>query len=127
MRSLNKAFLIGRLGKDARLTISQKSGMPVAMLSVATSRYLKNKNDDKFTEETTWHNVIAFGETAKKIGTAKKGATIWVEGRIQNRSYEKEDKTTGYTSEIIAENISEFAPASKPESSHRGMMAARSK
>ena len=113
MKCLNKAIIIGRLGKDPKLTMTKTTNMPVCMLSIATSRYTKEKGTDKFNEETTWHSVIAFGETAKKIATASKGAIIWVDGRISNRSYTKEDGSKGYTSEIIADQIAEISTTPK--------------
>ena len=104
-RSLNKAMLIGNLGKDPELRYTT-SGVAVATFSLATNEQWKDQ-DGNAQERTEWHNIVAWKKLAEICGEwLKKGKKVYVEGRIQNRSYD--DKNTGakrYITEIVAENI----------------------
>ncbi|MHB1664942.1 MAG: single-stranded DNA-binding protein [bacterium] len=104
MSSFNKAVVLGYLGKDSELKSTQ-NGNSVASFSVATSETFKNKEGVK-TEKTTWHNIQVWGKTAEALSQyLTKGTRVLVEGKISNRSYDKQDGTKGYISEIIANNI----------------------
>ena len=104
MSSFNKAVVLGFIGKDAELKSTQ-NGNFVASFSVATSETFKNKAGEK-TEKTTWHNIQVWGKTAEALSQyLTKGTRVLVEGKISNRSYDKQDGTKGYISEIIANNI----------------------
>jgi single-strand DNA-binding protein len=106
--NLNKAFIFGNLTKDPELK-SLPSGTKVASFSIATNRVWKDKNGAK-QEDTTFHNVVAFGKQAETIAQyMKKGKSIFVEGRIQNRSWDDKDGTKKYRSEIVIENF-QFGP-----------------
>jgi single-strand DNA-binding protein len=104
-KSLNKAMLIGNLGKDPELRYTS-SGVAVATFSLATSNSWKDQ-DGNMQEKTEWHNIVAWSKLAEICGEwLKKGAKVYIEGRIQNRSYD--DKNTGqkrYISEVVAENM----------------------
>lgn len=104
-KSLNKAMLIGNLGKDPELRYTG-SGVAVATFSLATNESWKDQ-DGNTQERTEWHNIVAWKKLAEICGEwLKKGKKIYVEGRIQTRSYD--DKNTGakkYITEIVAENI----------------------
>lgn len=102
---LNKAILYGNLTRDPELK-ALPSGGQVATFGVATNRTYKDKNGAK-QEQTEFHNVVAFGRTAEIIGQYfKKGRPIYVEGRIQTRSWEgKEDGKKQYRTEIVLENF----------------------
>ena len=127
MSSFNKAVVLGYLGKDSELKSTQ-NGNSVASFSVATSETFKNKAGEK-TEKTTWHNIQVWGKTAEALSQyLTKGTRVLVEGKISNRSYDKQDGTKGYISEIIANNIvllgnsatkSESEP-SEPEENYSG-------
>lgn len=108
---LNKAFLYGNLTRDPELK-SLPSGIKVVSFSIATNRTWKDKNGIK-QDSTTFHNVVAFGKIAETIAQyLKKGRGIFVEGRIENRSWEdKNDGTKKYRSEIVADNF-QFGPSS---------------
>lgn len=108
-KCLNKVMLIGHIS-EPKLTTS-KNGMPICQFSMATNRYKKEK-DDTFTEETTWHRIVTFADQAKKIAEFPKGTPMYVEGRINNRSWEDENGNKHSISEIIPENI---IPLSKSE------------
>lgn len=102
---LNKALLYGNLTRDPELK-ALPSGGQVASFGIATNRTYKDKNGQK-QEATEFHNLVAFGRTAEVIGQyCKKGKAIYVEGRIQTRSWD--DKETGkknYRTEIVIENF----------------------
>ena len=101
MRSVNKVILIGNLGKDAetKYTASNKA---VANFSVATSRRVKDGND-AWRDETTWINVVLWN--AEKVADfLKKGKQVYIEGRIQTRSYESHGEKK-YVTEVVAEEL----------------------
>ena len=104
MASLNKVMLIGNLGKDPELRYTP-DGLAILKFSIATSEYYNDKSGNK-TEKTTWHNIVVFGKIAQTLANyLNKGKQVFVEGRISNRSYDKQDGTKGYISEVIANNI----------------------
>ena len=102
---LNKAFLIGNLGRDPEIR-STTSGMPVANFSLATNRRW-NDRDGNRQEQTEWHNIVCFGRQAEVAGQyLTRGKQIFVEGRIQTRSWD--DRQTGekkYRTEIVCDNF----------------------
>ena len=102
---LNKAFLYGNLTRDPELK-ALPSGSQVANFGLATNRTYKDKNGQK-QEATEFHNIVAFGRTAEVIAQyCKKGRPIFVEGRIQTRSWDdKESGKKNYRTEIIVENF----------------------
>lgn len=102
---LNKVLLIGNLGKDPEMR-SLPSGQPVASFTLATSRRWRDKNGQK-QEQTEWHQIVVFGKQAEIAGQyLTKGKQIYVEGRIQTRSWD--DRQTGekkYRTEIVCDNF----------------------
>ncbi|HVX90209.1 MAG TPA: single-stranded DNA-binding protein [Candidatus Paceibacterota bacterium] len=100
---LNKVTLYGNLTRDPEVK-ALPSGQQVANFSIATNRTYKDKNGQK-QEQTEYHNVVAFGRTAEVIGQyVKKGRPLFVEGRLQTRSWEADGKKN-YRTEIIVENF----------------------
>ena len=100
---MNKAIILGRLGKDPELKYTS-SGVAVANFSVATSEKWKDKEGNK-QEKTEWHNIVAWEKKAEIVGEyVKKGDMILVEGKIETRKWEK-DGITRYSTEIIASSI----------------------
>lgn len=101
--SLNKIMLIGNLGKDAenRFTTDNFS---ITSFSVATNFSYKNKNGE-WTDETTWHNVVAFNLSDYFKDYLKKGKKVYVEGRLVSRSYEDKDKIKRTVYEVRADKI----------------------
>jgi single-strand DNA-binding protein len=99
-RSVNKAILVGNVGKDPEVKFLP-SGSPVANFSLATSERYKDKSGE-FQERTEWHNLVAYDRLAEIVRDyVKKGAKLYVEGRIQTRSWD--DKQSGqkrYMTEI---------------------------
>ena len=102
-RGLNKVMLIGRLGKDPE-TRNTPSGATVCNFTVATSEQFKGK-DGNNQEKTEWHRIVTFGKLAEICGKyLTKGAQVYVEGRLQTRSWEQ-DGVTRYATEIVADNM----------------------
>ena len=103
--NLNRVILIGRTCGVPELK-ALPSGVKVVSFSLATNRVWKDKDGAK-QEETTFHNIIAFGKTAEVVGEyVEKGQELMIEGRIQNRSWE--DQKSGekkYRSEVMLENF----------------------
>lgn len=100
MASVNKAILIGNLGKDPELR-HMPNGDAVVNFSVATSDSYKDRDGNK-QEKTEWHNVVIYGKLAEIAAQyLKKGSTVYLEGRIQTRKWQK-DGVDRYTTEIIA-------------------------
>jgi single-strand DNA-binding protein len=102
---VNKVILVGNLGRDPERR-STPSGQQVATFSVATSRRWRDRDGNR-QEQTEWHNVVVWGRQAEVAGEyLKKGRQIYVEGRLQTRSWD--DKNTGekkYRTEVICENF----------------------
>ncbi len=103
---VNKVMLVGNLGRDPE-SRSLPSGQPVVNFSLATSRRYKDRDGNR-KDETEWHNIVVFGKQAEIAAQyLTKGKQIFLEGRIQTRSWEdKDDKTKKhYRTEIICENF----------------------
>ena len=102
-RGVNKAILVGNLGNDPDVKYTQ-GGMAIATLSVATT-YSRKDKDGNFQEKTEWQRVKLFGKTADVAGEyLKKGRQVYIEGRIEYGSYEK-DGVKHYTTDIIGEDM----------------------
>ncbi len=102
--SVNKAILVGRLGKDPDLRYTS-GGTAVANFTMATDRKWKGQ-DGQMTEETTWHNIVAWGRQAEVIKEyMSKGRMLYVEGRIANRSYDDKEGNKRYISEVVVETF----------------------
>ena len=104
MGSLNKVMLIGNLGKDPELRYTP-DGLAILKFSMATTEYFNDKSGNK-TEKAIWHNIVVFDKLASTMSNyLVKGKQIFVEGRINNRSYEDKEGNTKYITEIIGNNI----------------------
>lgn len=105
---INKAFIYGNLTRDPELR-SLPSGGQVASFGVATNRVFK-KADGSKQESTEFHNIVVFGRQAETVGQyLKKGSPVFVEGRMQTRSWESAEKGKQYRTEIVAERV-QFGP-----------------
>ena len=100
----NSVQLIGNLGMDPEVK-NLESGKTLAKLSLATTdRYTNNKGDK--VQETTWHNLIAWGKTAEIAEKfLKKGSEVAIEGKLTNRSYETKEGVKKYITEIVINEI----------------------
>jgi single-strand DNA-binding protein len=105
MKSVNKVILVGNLGKDPELKYTP-SGTAVAKFSIATSYRYKDKNE-QWQDQTEWHNVVAWARLAEIAGEyLKKGSKVYVEGRLQTRSWD--DKNTNqkrYMTEVVVNDL----------------------
>ena len=105
---LNKTFLIGNLTRDPELK-TLPSGTSVATFGLATNRVYTDKDGNK-QESTDFHNIVVFGRQGETTAQyLKKGSLALVEGRIQTRSWNAEDGTKRYRTEIVADRI-QFGP-----------------
>jgi single-strand DNA-binding protein len=105
MRGVNKAIIIGNLGKDPELRYTN-SGTAVAHFSVATTESWNNKQTQNREEKTEWHNIVVWGRMAEICNEyLKKGRPVFIEGRIQTRSWEDKEGHKRYTTEIVANNV----------------------
>jgi single-strand DNA-binding protein len=104
-KSVNKVILIGRAGKDPEIR-SSASGVMVANLTMATNDNQKDAQGN-WQERTEWHNLVAFKRTAEIIRDyVKKGSKLYIEGKIQTRSWDdKETKQKRYFTEIIVNDL----------------------
>jgi single-strand DNA-binding protein len=110
MASLNKVVLIGYVGQDPK-TRYFDSGNSVANFTVATSdRGYKLPNGTEVPERTEWHNIVANRTQAQFVEKhVKKGASVYVEGKIRTRSYDDQNGVKRYMTEILADKV-EFFP-----------------
>ncbi len=112
-RSLNKVMLIGNLGADPEVR-STNNGSRVATLSVATSRQWTGQGGEK-QEKTEWHRVICWNNKGSGLADIaekflKKGDKVYIEGRVEYRTWEDREKQTRYTTEIIARELIMLTP-----------------
>ena len=101
---VNKAILIGRLGKDPEVRYTP-DGTMIINFNLATDEQWKDKNGEKV-QKTEWHRIVTFGKLAEICGNyLVKGKLVFVEGRIQTRSWEDKEGVKRYTTEIVANNM----------------------
>ena len=102
--SLNKAMLIGRLGKDPELTYTN-TGTAKCKFSMATSEKYKDQQGQQ-QERTQWHNIVVWGKLAEICGKyLAKGRQAYVEGRIENRSWDDRAGNKRYITEVVAKEV----------------------
>jgi single-strand DNA-binding protein len=104
MGSVNKAILIGNLGRDAEMRFTA-GGTPVATVSLATTERFTDREGQK-KEDTQWHRIVVWGKTAEALHEyLVKGKAIYVEGKIQNRKWTNKEGVEVTTTEIRADRI----------------------
>ena len=107
MAYLNKAMLIGNIGKDPEIRVNQTTGRKVVTFSLATSRRYRDNNGEQ-KEQTDWHNIIGWGKIAdivEQLGI-RKGMSLYVEGSLTNRSWT--DQTSGQKRYVTEINMDTF-------------------
>src|SRR5437016_2000921 len=104
-KSVNKVILIGNLGKDPEVKFTP-NGTAIAKFSLATNERYKDK-EGNWQDRTEWHNIVAWQRTAEIAGEyLKKGRSVYIEGRIQTRSWDdKESGQKKYMTEIVAQDL----------------------
>jgi single-strand DNA-binding protein len=101
---LNRAILVGNLGADPELKYTQ-GGQAVLKLRVATTESYVNKAGER-QERTDWHTVVVWGKRGEALNKfLSKGRTVWIEGRIQTRSWEDKDGGKRYATDIVANQV----------------------
>jgi single-strand DNA-binding protein len=104
-KSVNKVILVGNVGKDPEVKYTP-TGTPVAKFSLATNEKYKDRSDE-WQERTEWHNIMAWQRLAEIVGEyVKKGAKLYIEGKLQTSSWEdRESGTKKYRTEIVARDL----------------------
>jgi single-strand DNA-binding protein len=102
-RSVNKVILVGHLGRDAETKFTP-GGTSITRFSVATNRRTKDSQSGEWKDETDWTNVVLW-KAENLANYLTKGKQLYVEGRIQTRSYEDKDGKKVYSTEVVAEEV----------------------
>ena len=114
MSGVNKVILVGNLGKDPDVKYLD-NGVAVANFSLATTENYKNKEGERVSQ-TEWHNIVLWrglAEVAEKY--LKKGASIYIEGKIKTRKWEDKEGITRYSTEILGDNMTMLGGRSSSE------------
>jgi single-strand DNA-binding protein len=103
-RGLNKVMIIGHLGRDPEMRYTP-SGRPVTSFSVVTARAWTSAEGERH-EESEWFNVVAWGNLAEICNQyLAKGQQVYVEGRLQTRGWEDEERKKHYRTELVASEM----------------------
>ncbi len=109
MAGVNKAILVGNLGRDPELRTTP-NGQSVVNFTLATSETWTDKSGERV-ERTEWHRIVVWGRTAEMCAQyLSKGRTVYIEGRIQTREWEDKDGNKRYTTEINANTVNFIGP-----------------
>lgn len=104
-KSVNKVILVGNIGRDPEVKYTQ-SGTAVASFSIATTDSYKDKQSGEWKERTEWHNVVTWQRLAEIASEyLKKGSRVYIEGRLQTRSWEDKQGQKRYTTEVVANDL----------------------
>jgi single-strand DNA-binding protein len=104
--SVNKVILVGNLGKDPEVRRSQ-NGTPIVNLTIATSDTWRDKSSGERKEKTEWHRVVIFAEGIARVVEqyARKGAKLYVEGKLQTRKWTDNSGAERYSTEIVVDGF----------------------
>ncbi|MBL4592186.1 MAG: single-stranded DNA-binding protein [Flavobacteriales bacterium] len=105
MAGINKVILVGNLGKDPEVRYLE-GGTAVANFPIATSETYKDRSTGEKKTNTEWHNIVLWrglAEIAEKY--LKKGAQVYIEGKLKTRQWQDKDGNNRYTTEIVADNL----------------------
>ena len=109
MAGVNKAILVGNLGRDPELRTTP-NGQSVVNFTLATSETWNDKSGER-QERTEWHRIVVWGKTAEMCNQYRsKGRTVYIEGRIQTREWEDKDGAKRYTTEVNASTVNFIGP-----------------
>ncbi|MBW2062052.1 MAG: single-stranded DNA-binding protein [Deltaproteobacteria bacterium] len=110
MAGINKAILIGNLGRDPEIRYTQ-NGTAVCNFTIATTETYTPKGSDSRESKTEWHRIVTFGRLAEICGEyLAKGKQVYIEGRIQTRDWEDRDGNKRWTTEIVAQTMKMLGP-----------------
>jgi single-strand DNA-binding protein len=111
MSNVNKAIVLGHLGRDPEVRYTQ-NGDPICNFSVATTERWKGKDGEK-KEQTEWHRIVVWGAQAEAAGKyLEKGSMVYVEGKMTTRKWTDKDGVERYTTEIRAMEVKFLTPRS---------------
>ena len=117
--SLNRVFLMGRLGVDPELRFSQNQ-TAIGSFRIATNERRQGQ-DGQWTDHTEWHNIVCFGKTAENCKQyLQKGRQVFIEGKIQTRKYQDQDGKDKFFTEIVANTV-QFIGGNDARSGASGM------
>ena len=105
MAGVNKVILVGNLGRDPEIR-TLESGVKVARFSLATTESYNDRNTGQRVDQTEWHNIVLWrglADIAEKY--LRKGNQVYIEGKLQTRSYQDKDGITKYSTEIVGQNM----------------------
>jgi len=102
-RSVNKVILLGNLGKDAETKFTP-SGTAVSNFTLATNRRWKDQQTGEWKEETEWHRCVLW-RSENRANYLTKGTSVYIEGRLQTRSWEDKEGQKRYTTEVVCEDL----------------------
>lgn len=108
--SLNKIMLIGHLGKDQETRFTTNSNISVTNFTLATTYSYKDKTGT-WKDETTWHNIVAYGLSDYMKDNLKKGKKFFVEGRLTKRDFTDKQGVKRYSTEVIADRLFPLDPS----------------
>jgi single-strand DNA-binding protein len=105
MKGINKAIIVGHLGKDPE-TRYTAGGRAITNFSVATSESWKDKQTGEKQEKTEWHRIVSFGRLAEVCGEfLRKGSLVYIEGKITTRKWQDKQGQDRYSTEIVASEM----------------------
>lgn len=123
-RGVNKAILLGNLGKDPEVRYTQ-SGNAVSNFTLATTE--RRKQGEDWVDHTEWHNIVVFGRRAELCSQyLQKGSQVYIEGRIQTRRWEDRDGNPRYSTEIVANDV-QFLSRTRNQRDYTGGYASGSR
>ncbi|PHM37143.1 single-stranded DNA-binding protein [Xenorhabdus innexi] len=104
-RGVNRCILVGHLGQDPEVRYSPNGGA-VTNITLATSEAWKDKQSGELREKTEWHRVVLFGKLAEVAGEyLRKGSQIYIEGQLQTRKWQDQQRQDRYTTEVVVNPI----------------------
>ncbi|MCF6238483.1 MAG: single-stranded DNA-binding protein [Candidatus Marinimicrobia bacterium] len=116
--SVNKAIIVGRMGQKPELKYTPAQ-TAVTNITIATNETRRDANGNNI-DSTEWHRVVVFGKTAEfVVNYLDKGTLIYVEGRLQTRSWEDRDGVKKYTTEIVAQTVTPLGSGGGSQSAGR--------
>lgn len=125
MSGVNKAIIVGNLGRDPEIRYTA-NGQAVANFSVATSESWKDKQSGEDVERTEWHRIVVWGKLAELCSQyLAKGRSAYIEGQLQTREWEDKDGNKRQTTEIKAHTVQFLGGKGEPRREPQGVANAR--